>query len=55
MVQVNEKVEGYDELVGYLRQVSEESITLEIKIKTRIKNVEIKRDNIAFAMTSVKI
>lgn len=55
LVQVNQQVEGYDELVGYLREVNEEMITLEIKIKTRIKNVEIKRDNITFAMTSVKI
>ncbi len=55
LVVVKEQVEGYDELVGYLRDVNEESITLEIKIKTRIKNVVIKRANIAQAMTSVKI
>ena len=55
LVQVKEPVETYDELVGYLREVDEEKIVLEIKIKTRIKKVAISMANIAYAMTCVKL
>lgn len=55
LVQVKNPVEGYDELVGYLRSANEEEITLEIKIKTRVKKVVINRSNIAMAMTCVKL
>lgn len=41
LVQTNELVNGYDELVGYLKEVSEESIKLEINLKGRIKVVDI--------------
>ena len=55
LVQVKEPVETYDELVGYLREVNEERIVLEIKIKTRVKKVEIRMSNISYAMTCVKL
>lgn len=55
LVQVKEPVETYDELVGYLREVNEDNIVLEIKIKTRIKKVVISKDNITHAMTCVKL
>lgn len=55
LIQTNEPVETYDELVGYLREVRSDSIILEIKIKTRVKKVEIAMDNIYFASTYAEI
>ncbi|MGI6377769.1 ribosome maturation factor RimP [bacterium] len=55
LVQVQEKVAGYDELVGYLRDVDAETISLEIKIKTQVKEVVISRSNITAARTCVKL
>jgi len=55
LIQVNQRVEDYDELVGFIREVKEDSLILEIKIKTRVKNVEIALDNISYAITTVNI
>ena len=41
LVDTSELVSGYDELVGYLKEVSDEGIKLEINLKGRIKVVEI--------------
>ena len=41
LVDTSELVSGYDELVGYLKEVGEESIKLEINLKGRIKVVDI--------------
>lgn len=41
LVDTNELVSGYDELVGYLKEVSDEGIKLEINLKGRIKVVDI--------------
>ena len=41
LVDTSELVNGYDELVGYLKVVNEESIDLEINLKGRIKVVNI--------------
>ena len=41
LVDTSELVSGYDELVGYLKEVTEETIKLEINLKGRIKVVEI--------------
>lgn len=48
-------VEGYNQLVGTIKDVNEEGINLEIKIKTRVKVVSIAFENIENAMTTVKI
>lgn len=41
LVATSELVSGYDELVGYLKEVDEEGIKLEINLKGRIKTVYI--------------
>jgi ribosome maturation factor RimP len=41
LVDTSELVNGYDELVGYLKEVSDESIKLEINLKGRIKVIDI--------------
>ena len=41
LVDTTELVSGYDELVGYLKEVTDDSIKLEINLKGRIKIVEI--------------
>ena len=41
LVDTSEMVNGYDELVGYLREVKEDGISLEINLKGRIKTVYI--------------
>lgn len=41
LVDTSEMVNGYDELVGYLKEVTQDSIKLEINLKGRIKVVEI--------------
>lgn len=41
LVATSELVSGYDELVGYLKEVDEEGIKLEINLKGRIKAVYI--------------
>lgn len=41
LVDTNELVNGYDELIGYLKEVTEDAIKLEINLKGRIKVVEI--------------
>jgi ribosome maturation factor RimP len=41
LVDTSELVNGYDELVGYLKDVSDEGIKLEINLKGRIKIVDI--------------
>ena len=41
LVDTNELVNGYDELVGYLKEVKEDGINLEINLKGRIKTVYI--------------
>ena len=41
LVDTNELVNGYDELVGYLKEVTDEGIKLEINLKGRIKVVDI--------------
>ena len=52
---VKEPVEGYDQLVGTIKNVTEDGIELEIKIKTRVKVVNIAFSIIENAMTTVKI
>lgn len=42
-----ESASGLKELYGYLRSYNEDSVTLDAIIKTRTKEVTIKRDNIA--------
>ena len=46
LVHTSKLYEGYDELVGFLRDANEESIDLEIKIKTRKLTVRIDRKDI---------
>ena len=41
LVDTSELVNGYDELVGYLKEVTEDGIKLEINLKGRIKVVDI--------------
>ena len=41
LVDTSELVSGYDELVGYLKEVNEDGIKLEINLKGRIKVVDI--------------
>ena len=41
LVDTSELVSGYDELVGYLKEVSDDGIKLEINLKGRIKIVDI--------------
>jgi len=41
LVDTSELVSGYDELVGYLKEVTSEGINLEINLKGRIKTVYI--------------
>ena len=41
LVATSELVSGYDELVGYLKEVNDEGIKLEINLKGRIKVVDI--------------
>ena len=41
LVDTSELVSGYDELVGYLKEVTDEGINLEINLKGRIKVVYI--------------
>lgn len=41
LVDTSELVNGYDELVGYLKEVTDEGIKLEINLKGRIKVVDI--------------
>lgn len=53
LIEVNN--EGYDELVGYLREVNENDIVLEIKIKTRKFNINIDFDSIIDSNTTVNI
>ena len=55
LVDVSEPVEGYDQLVGTIKNVTEDGIELEIKIKTRVKVVNIAFSIIESAMTTVKI
>ena len=55
LIDVKEPVEGYDQLVGTIKNVTEDGIKLEIKIKTRVKVVNIAFDIIENAMTTVKI
>lgn len=51
LVHTKKLYEGYDELVGYLREVNDSYIVLEIKIKTRVLKVNIELENIYDAMT----
>ena len=55
LIDVKEPVEGYDQLVGTIKNVTEDGIKLEIKIKTRVKVVNIAFSIIENAMTTVKI
>ena len=55
LIDVTSPVEGYDQLVGTIKNVTEDGIELEIKIKTRVKVVNIAFDIIENAMTTVKI
>lgn len=55
LIDVKEPVEGYDQLVGTIKNVTEDGIELEIKIKTRVKVVNIAFSIIENAMTTVKI
>lgn len=55
LLDVLEPVEGYNQLVGTIKDVNEEGINLEIRIKTRVKVVSIAFENIENAMTTVKI
>ena len=41
LVDTSELVNGYDELVGYLKEVTDEGVKLEINLKGRIKTVYI--------------
>ncbi len=41
LVQTSELISNYDELVGYLKEVTEEEIKLEINLKGRIKTIDI--------------
>lgn len=53
-IEVNEPVEGYNELVGDLLDCDEQKIVLKIQIKSKIKNVDIAMSNIKNARLSVK-
>ena len=55
LIDVTSPIEGYDQLVGTIKNVTEDGIELEIKIKTRVKVVNIAFDIIENAMTTVKI
>ncbi|HAL08830.1 MAG TPA: ribosome maturation factor RimP [Staphylococcus sp.] len=54
-ISLYEPVEGDKEWLGTLKEVTEESITLEVKIKTRTKNVTLPREKIAKARRSVML
>lgn len=54
LVDVSEPVEGYDQLVGTITNVDDDGFDLEIKIKTRVKNVRIAFEKVVNAMTTVK-
>lgn len=49
-----QQVEGEKFLEGFLREVNSESVSLEVKIKTRVKTVSIARDNIAKARLAIQ-
>ena len=54
-ISLYEHVEGDKEWLGVLKEVTEETITLEVKIKTRTKNVTLPRKKIAKARRSVML
>ena len=54
-ISLYEPVEGDKEWLGVLKEVTETSITLEVKIKTRTKNVTLPRKKIAKARRSVML
>ena len=49
-----QQVEGEKFLEGFLTEVTDESVTLEVKIKTRKKSVTIVRENIAKARLAIQ-
>ncbi len=55
LVHTSKLYEGYDELVGYLRKVSDTFISLEIKIKTRKLVIDIYLEDIIDSFTTVNI
>ncbi|RIO10950.1 ribosome maturation factor RimP [Mammaliicoccus sciuri] len=54
-ISLYEPVEGDKDWLGVLKEVTETSITLEVKIKTRTKNVTLPRKKIAKARRSVML
>ena len=42
-------------MFGDLKEVQEESVTIQYKDKTRNKEIEIDRENISLIMTAVKV
>lgn len=49
-----QQVEGEKFLEGFLQEVTPEAVTLEIKVKTRIKSVTIARENLAKARLAIQ-
>lgn len=53
-VVLTQPIETFDELIGTLLEVKETSFQLQIKIKTRVKVVEIAFETVKQAMTTVR-
>ncbi|ARJ51709.1 ribosome maturation factor RimP [Staphylococcus lutrae] len=48
-------IEGDKEWLGHLKEVSDEAITMEVKVKSKTKNITIPRDKIAKARHAVML
>ena len=54
LIETSEEVEGYQELTGYLTEVSDNSLKIEINLKGRLKVVEVPFDKIKQTRLSFK-
>ena len=54
LIETSEEVEGYQELTGYLTEVSDNSLQIEINLKGRLKVVEVPFDKIKQTRLSFK-
>lgn len=54
LIETSEEVEGYQELTGYLTEVSDNSLKIEINLKGRLKVIEVPFDKIKQTRLSFK-
>ncbi|HHU59409.1 TPA: ribosome maturation factor RimP [bacterium] len=54
LIETSEEVEGYQELTGYLTEVSDNSLKIEINLKGRLKVIEVPFDKIKLTRLSFK-